>query len=85
MNMNYFDDEIKTTMINVVLGIIVGYASFALNNALASLAAAVIIFSAASFLLKNWLKMKTERKMLVSGAFVFALAWIISWTVLYNL
>lgn len=83
--MTYLDDDIKSTAINLVLGIATGYVSFILNMPLASFALAAAIFIAVSFLTKRVLRLKKERKWWLSGTFVFALSWIVSWTILYNL
>lgn len=85
MFMAYFDDDIKSMLINIVLGIAAGYISFRLNYALLGLVVAVVVYAAGSLLTKKLLKLKKERKWWLSGTFVFFLSWIISWTVLYNL
>ena len=83
--MTYLDDDIKSTAINLVVGILVGYVSFLLNRPLVSLFVAIIAFVAVSFVTKRTLKLKKERKWWLSGTFIFALSWLVSWTVLYNL
>lgn len=83
--MAYFDDDIKSTAANMLLGIIMGYVSFLLNAPLASLLAAAAVCAGASLISKRFLRLKKEKKWWLGGAFVFALTWIISWTLLYNL
>lgn len=83
--MSYADEEIKVTAANAVAGIVLGYVSFRLNQPLLSLVLAIAAFAALSWAAKKAFKVKKERKWWLSPATIFFLAWIVSWTVFYNI
>lgn len=84
-NMKYFDEEIKATIANVIIGVVTGYVSFLLKQPLVSLAVAVVAFICLSFLAKKAFNVKKEKKWWLSPATTFFLAWIVSWTLFYNM
>jgi hypothetical protein len=81
----YFDDDVRTALVYFAIGIVMGYVSFAINMSLASLAIAIIAYAAASFATKRTLREKKEKKWWASSLFIFALSWMISWTIFYNI
>ncbi len=83
--MKYFDEEIKVTILNILLGFVIGYISFLLNQPLLSLAIAVIAFICISFLAKKAFNVKKEKKWWMSPVTTFFLAWIVFWTLFYNI
>ena len=83
--MKYFDEEIKVTIANVLAGIATGYVSFLLNRPLVSLVVAVVAFICLSFLAKKAFSVKKEKKWWLSPVTTFFLAWIVSWTLFYNM
>lgn len=83
--MKYFDEEIKVTIANVLLGIVIGYMSFLLNQPLINLVVAIAAFIAMTFLAKKAFNVKKEKKWWMSPVTTFFLAWIVSWTLFYNI
>jgi hypothetical protein len=82
---NYFDLDLNSTLLHAVLGAIVGYVSFVVNNPLYNLATAVVVLFLLNFSLKNVLKIKKKFSWwLGNGVIVYLLLWIIVWTIFYN-
>ena len=83
--MGYFDMEIKTTVIFAILGIVVGYASFLINNSVQSFLLMIVIALAFVFILKKTLKINENSKWWFSnGLPIYILLWFITWIILYN-
>jgi len=82
---NYFDLELKSTIINAVIGGIVGYISFLVNQPIMNLVLAIAVLIITCFALKNLWKIDKERKWWISNAIIiFLFVWLIVWTVFYN-
>ena len=82
---NYFDLELRSALINAVIGGIVGYVSFLINQPIMNLALAIAVLAGMSFILKKVWKIKKERKWWISNAvLVFIFVWLIVWTIFYN-
>lgn len=78
----YFDAEIKSTIVHLLLGVVSGYVSFLVNATsmgfLFALIAAGIGYAYSIMLLKQ------DTKKWYGSAFVLLLTWLIVWTLFYN-
>ena len=82
---NYFDLELKSTITNAVIGGIVGYISFLVNQPIMNLVLAIAVLIITCFALKKLWKIDKERKWWISNAIIiFLFVWLIVWTVFYN-
>lgn len=79
----YFDDELKATLVHTFLGAIAGYASFVLNTTTMGLLFALIAGGAGYAFSVHYLK--TEKSKWYGSAFVLLLSWLITWTLFYNI
>ena len=78
----YFDTELKSTIVHVILGVIAGYASFLSNaTSIGFLSALVGLGIGYAFSLQY---LKWEMKKWYGSAFVLFVAWLIVWTLFYN-
>lgn len=83
---SYFTGEIKLTLLFAVLGIVVGYVSFLLNNNLLSLAAMIVIAFVAREAIKRKRGIKEGFKWwLGNGLVVYVFLWLVTWIIFYNL
>lgn len=82
---SYFDLELRAAIVYTVLGVIAGYLSFRAGNPPAGLMAALLIFGAASFLLKKAWNIKKPAKNWVSNGLFFLMIWFITYTIFYNI
>ena len=82
----YFDIELITAIITVVIAAAAGYISFIINEPLSSFGFAVVLLAIYAFLFKTIMKIQKERKWWVSNCIVvFLFVWLIIWTIFYNL
>ena len=82
---SYFDRELSTTAVLAVLGAIVGYVSFTLNNSSLSFLVMVVVAGAAILLLSKIRKVAVDIKWWLSnGLVVYILLWLVVWTIFYN-
>ncbi len=82
---NYFDLELRTTLVNAAIGGIAGYISFLINEPLTNLVLALVVLTATCFILKKIWEIKKERKWWISNAIViFLFVWLVVWTIFYN-
>ena len=82
---NYFDLELKSTITNAVIGGIVGYISFLINQPIMNLVLAMAVLIITCFALKKLWKIDKERKWWISNAvIIFLFVWLIVWTIFYN-
>lgn len=82
--MTYFDKELRTVSIYVVLAIIVGYLSFTFNHVGLAVALAVVVFFLFYGILKKTMKIEEDKKWWFTIAIEFFLLWIVVWTIFYN-
>ena len=75
--------RINTTIFTII-GIIVGYASFLIDNRLISLAVAIIILLIAIKAVEKVFKI-TEKKWWSSPVVLYIFTWIVVWTIFLNL
>lgn len=69
-----------------MVGIIVGYISFLINNNWLSLLLAIIVLFGMSEILKKALKIKEKFKWFLSnGGWIYIFIWFITWIIFYNL
>ena len=66
---NYFDLELKSTIINAVIGGIVGYISFLVNQPMMNLVLAMAVLIITCFALKKLWKIDKERIFLIGMFF----------------
>ena len=82
---NYFDLELRTTLINAAIGGVAGYIAFLINEPLTNLVLALAVLTATSFILKKIWKIQKGRKWWISNAIViFIFVWLVVWTIFYN-
>ena len=82
---NYFDLELRSTLISAVIGGIIGYISFIINQPIMNLVLAIAVLAITCFTLKRVWKIEKERKWWISNAIiVFLFVWLIVWTIFYN-
>ena len=82
---SYFDKELVTTLVFAVLGIAVGYASFAINNSIQAFFVMLLVAVAFYLALGKFAKIKQDRRWwLGNAAIIYVLVWIVSWTIYYN-
>ena len=82
----YFDVEMRTAVINVVAGAIVGYMSFVINQPLTALFIAVIAVVLLSLILGKAFGVKKGTKWWISnGVIIFLLTWFVVWIVFYDM
>ncbi len=84
--MAYFDKELKSTLIFAILGIIVGYISFLMNNNLYAFVSMIILAVVGVLVMKKALNVTEGRKWWIgNGLVVYVFLWLITWIVFYNL
>jgi len=77
--------EMQTTIVYVIIGIIVGYASILVNNYIALVLAVVFLFLIAE-ILKRILKINEKFKWFWSnGGWLYVFVWFVVWIIFYNL
>jgi uncharacterized membrane protein YcaP (DUF421 family) len=82
---NYFDLELRSTIINAVIGGVIGYASFLINQPIVNLVLAIVVLAVTCLILKSVWKIKKDRKWWISNAaIIFLFVWLIVWTIFYN-
>jgi multisubunit Na+/H+ antiporter MnhG subunit len=83
---SYFDRELTTAIIFAIIGIIVGYASFVINNSTLSFVLMIIVGAVFYFLVKIAAKIKQDKRWWIGNAFiVYIFLWLITWIVYYNI
>ncbi|MFH0832731.1 MAG: hypothetical protein V1900_03375 [Candidatus Aenigmatarchaeota archaeon] len=82
----YFDLEMKSTVIHAVVGCIAGYISFLINQPNIGLIAAMALLIATTLSTKTLFKIKKELKWWFgNGIVVYLFLWIIVWTIFYTI
>lgn len=82
---NYFDFELRSSIINAVIGGVVGYISFLINQPIMNLVLAIVVLAITCLILKKVWKIEKERKWWISNAvIIFLFVWLIVWTIFYN-
>ena len=82
----YFDVEMRTAVINIIAGTIVGYASFVIDQPLTAAFIAIIAVALLSLILNKAIGVKKGTKWWISnGVMIFLLTWFIVWTVFYDI
>ena len=82
----YFDAGLKTTTAFAIVGILVGYLSFLINNAPLAFVFMVIVGVVFVLILKKIMKIAEEWKWWFgNGLIVYIFLWLVVWTVFYNL
>jgi predicted PurR-regulated permease PerM len=76
--------ERKGVVLFAVLGAIIGYASYAINQPLYSLALALIVAVALWLVLKKALRLAEDRKWWSAKIILYAFMWLVVWTILFN-
>lgn len=81
----YFDNELKVTLKFGILGALIGYVSFLINNPPIAFAVMVVIGGLARLVVMKVLKIKEDLKWWISTAFVvYIIMWLVIWTIFYN-
>ena len=76
----------KSTSIYVIAGIVIGYASFLINNEFLALGLAVVVMFLIAEILKRALKLDEKfRWFWSSGGWIYLFIWFITWVLFYNL
>lgn len=78
----YFDAELKSTIVHLALGAVAGYASFIVNATNIGLLLALIAAGIGYTFSTQYLKYDTKKW--YGSAFVLLLSWLIVWTLFYN-
>ena len=82
----YFDLDLRTVLLNTVVGAIIGYVSFIINVPLANLALAIIAMAIINYIAKKMWKITNDKKWWFGNAVVFFFfVWFIVWTIFYTL
>ena len=82
----YFDVELRTAVINVIAGAVVGYISFVVNQPLTAFFIAIIFVALLSLILGKAFGVKKGAKWWVSnGVIIFLLTWFVVWTIFYDI
>ena len=82
----YFDLELRSSLICAFVGAITGYLSFTVNQVGLNLIMMVVILGITAFVIKNIWKIEKERKWWISnGIIIFIFTWFVVWTLFYNL
>ena len=83
---NYFDLELRSTFVHAIIGTIIGYVSFTINQPLLNLLLAIVVLAATIFIIRLvWKVQKNFRWWLGNGIVVFLFIWLAVWTIFYNL
>ena len=80
----YFSGDLRATIAYSVLGVIAGYASFAVNNPRVAFAIMLVILILSTAAMKHAFKVN-YRWFVSNGIIAFLFVWFIVWTVFYNL
>ena len=80
----YFDIEMKSTVIYAVIGIIVGYISFIVGNSLMALALSMIVLILTYVVLNRKVK-KGVKWWIGNGIIVYIFIWILVWSIFYTM
>lgn len=80
----YFSSDLKTTLIYAALGVIAGYASFAVNNPRVAFAVMLAFLIVSTVAMKYAFRVN-YRWFVSNGIMAFIFIWFIVWTVFYNL
>ncbi|MCX6815468.1 MAG: hypothetical protein NT120_01270 [Candidatus Aenigmarchaeota archaeon] len=82
---SYFDKELVATLVFAVIGILLGYFSFLLNNPPGSLVLMILIAAVVIFLFRQVVKIKEGFKWwLGNGLIAYIILWLVVWTIFYN-
>ena len=82
----YFDIEMKTAAINIVAGVAIGYASFALERPMYAVVMAIAAVVALTLVLGKAFSLQKDKKWWISnGIVLFLFAWFITWTIFYDI
>ena len=82
----YFDDELKSTLLHTAAGIAAGYLSFVINSPALSVVAMLGILGVAQIFARFAWKMNKDSKWwLGNGIAAYAFSWLVVWTIFYNL
>ncbi len=82
----YFDIELRSNLINAVIGAIVGYLSFIVNQAGMNIIMMIVALGITAFAIKKLWKLSKDYKWWISnGVIMFIFMWFIVWTIFYNL
>ncbi|MFH0949164.1 MAG: hypothetical protein V1802_01625 [Candidatus Aenigmatarchaeota archaeon] len=83
---NYFDAEIKVTLLSTITGIIAGYISFLANKTNIAIIVAIVLVFITAFIAKKIFKITQDKKWWIYNCgIIFLLIWLIVWTIFYNL
>jgi len=79
-------NKLKSTLVYVIIGVIIGYISFLINNEFLALGLAVVVLFLIAEVLKRVLKLDTKFKWFWShGGWIYLFIWFITWVIFYNL
>ena len=79
-------NELKSIIIFVIIGMLMGYISFLVANNIASFLLAVFVLIILSFALKKILKVDEKLKwFFTNGGWYYLFFWFIVWIIFYNL
>ncbi|MFA4819464.1 MAG: hypothetical protein WC613_00730 [Candidatus Aenigmatarchaeota archaeon] len=82
---SYFDVELRTTVIYVIVAVVMGYVSIIINHTAFAALASIIVMVLLTFVLRAVFKIKQDAKWwLGNGVIVYLFLWIIVWTIFYN-
>jgi hypothetical protein len=81
----YFDRELRSSIIFAIIGIVIGYASFMINNSAIAFVLMVVVAVVAKSVLQGIMKIKEDFKWWFgNGMVVYIILWLVSWTIFYN-
>lgn len=83
---NFFDEELKSTLIHAAAGVIVGFISFMVNQPVWNFFIMLAILGALIMVMKTAMKIQKPFKWwLGNGIIVYIFIWLVTWTIFYNI
>ena len=82
----YFDSELKSTLLHTIAGFIAGYVSFNFINPVFAVFIMLVGLGLTYILVKFLLKINKDKKWwLGNGIFIYIFTWFVVWTIFYNI
>ena len=77
--------ELTSMFVYIIFGIVIGYASFLVQDPTASLGMALIFLFLLKTILIKTLKLEKDSKwFMANGGIIYIFVWFISWIIFYN-
>ena len=83
---DYFNLELKSTIIHALIGAMLGYVSFTINQPLLNTVLAIAVLVVTIFIVRLIFKVKEKAKWWISnGIVIFIFLWLVVYTIFYNM